>query len=61
MAAKKTSKKAVEPVVGEKKTSSLSVTVSWRGNTRVYSNETHGTGFRELAEEFATKVGGTVE
>ena len=35
-------------------------TVSWRGNTRVYSLEVHGESFQELAEEFASKVGGIV-
>jgi len=37
-----------------------SVTVSWRGNTRVYSKEVHGKDFKALAKEFAEKKGGIV-
>jgi len=34
--------------------------VSWRGKTRVYTIELHGEAYRDLAKEFAMKVGGTV-
>lgn len=36
------------------------VTVTWNGNSRVYSKGLHGADFKELAEEFAGKVGGEV-
>lgn len=36
------------------------VTVTWNGNSRVYSKELHGADFKKLAEEFAGKVGGEV-
>ena len=42
------------------KAAETSATVSWQGNTRVYSQEVHGDDFRALAEEFAAKRGGTV-
>lgn len=35
-------------------------TVTWRGQSRVYSEEVHGASFLELAQEFAQKKGGTV-
>ena len=36
------------------------LTVTWNGNSRVYSKELHGADFKKLAEEFAVKVGGEV-
>jgi len=51
----------VEDVETEEETPSKgSVTVSWRGNTRVYSKEVHGKDFKALAKEFADKKGGVV-
>lgn len=35
-------------------------TVSWKGQTRVYSKEEHGAAYKDLAKEFAGKVGGEV-
>jgi hypothetical protein len=35
-------------------------TVLWRGMTRVYSKEVHGSNYKKLAEEFASKVEGEV-
>jgi len=45
----------------EAKSTSKSVTVTWRGNTRVYSLDVHGKDYRKLAEAFATKFEGTIE
>ena len=36
------------------------VTVKWKGGTREYSKEVHGTDFKKLAAEFAEKKNGTV-
>jgi hypothetical protein len=44
----------------EKKNEATEVTVSWRGMTRVYSENDHGKDFEKLAKEFAGKVGGQV-
>lgn len=63
---KKTIKKeevpVAEKVVVEKPKASTktSVTVSFRGTSRVYSKEAHGADFKDLAEEFAGKVGGEI-
>ena len=35
-------------------------TVTWNGGSRTYSREVHGENFADLAQEFATKKGGTV-
>lgn len=37
-----------------------SATVTWRGQSRVYSRDLHGKEFKALAKEFAEKKGGTV-
>jgi hypothetical protein len=37
------------------KTTKDSVTVIWRGNSRTYSLEIHGTKFMEYAREFASQ------
>jgi uncharacterized protein YlxW (UPF0749 family) len=37
-----------------------SATVNWQGQSRVYSKEVHGKGYKALAQEFATKKGGIV-
>jgi len=61
--AKKTAveKTAVEETPTEVVASGKGVaTVSWRGNTREYSKELHGSDYRELAKEFAVKVDGKV-
>lgn len=48
-----------ETVVATKATRDTgSVVVSWRGNTREYTRDIHGEGYRALAESFAGKVGG---
>lgn len=44
-----------------KKGKKTAVTVSWRGNTREFSLETHGEDFETLAEQFAEKFEGTIE
>lgn len=36
------------------------VTVTWKGNSRVYSLEVHGENFMDLAKEFAEKHGGEI-
>jgi hypothetical protein len=38
----------------------IAVSVTWSGGTREYSKEVHGDNFEDLAQEFATKHGGTV-
>lgn len=38
-----------------------SATVVWPGGVRVYSKDVHGEDYEDLAEEFATKKGGTVQ
>lgn len=45
----------------EEKSTSKSVTVTWRGNTRTFSLGVHGKDYRKLAEAFATKFEGTIE
>lgn len=35
--------------------------VSWRGRTRVYTQTIHGDDFINLAKQFCSKVGGTLE
>lgn len=42
----------------EEKEEKSSVTVTWRGQSRVYSREVHGADFKKLAKEFAEKKGG---
>lgn len=37
-----------------------SVTVSWNGGERTYSEEIHGKDFKKLAKGFAIKFGGTI-
>ena len=36
-------------------------TVKWSGGVREYTEEVHGKEYKALAQEFATKKGGTVE
>jgi len=36
-------------------------TVEWRGRSRQYTTELHGKEYKKLAEQFASKVGGTVK
>ena len=42
------------------KSAKTSVTVSWNGGKREFSREIHGEKFADLADQFATKFGGTV-
>lgn len=35
-------------------------TVSWKGQSRVYTEELHGSKFLDLAKEFAQKIDGVV-
>ncbi len=42
------------------KSNKTEVTVTWRGNSRVYSKAVHGENFLDLAKEFAEKKDGTV-
>jgi hypothetical protein len=46
--------------MAKEKSEKKEVTVSWRGMTRVYSEEVHGKDFEKLAKEFAEKFMGEV-
>lgn len=52
-----TDKEAV-PVASTTKENKTSVTVTWHGQSRVYSKAVHGENFLDLANEFAEKKGG---
>lgn len=64
-------KKDIEAVAAEGTTSEAvetkaskgakSVTVTWAGVSREYSEEVHGEDFRDLAEAFAAKFNGTIK
>lgn len=44
----------------EEKSSKTEVTVTWRGNSRVFSKEIHGDDFKKVAKQFAEKFEGTI-
>jgi hypothetical protein len=52
--------KTVASVEKATKTVADTVVVSWKGNTREYSEKLHGADFAKLAKEFAEKVDGKV-
>lgn len=59
-AAEESTADAAEETAAEEKPSKDSVTVSWRGKTRVFSKDVHGKDFVKFAEQFAKKHGGEV-
>lgn len=54
-AAKEAEKEAAKALKDAEKAGKDSVTVTWRGNSRVYSKEIHGDDFLALAKQFAGK------
>lgn len=52
--------KAAEVAVEPKKSDKTEVTVTWRGNSRVYSLAVHGENFEKLAQSFASQYADAV-
>ena len=57
---KEAAKVAKEAEKEAAKVAVTSVTVSWKGKSRVYSKAIHGDDFLALAEQFAKKFGGVI-